>query len=309
MRRPWTRGWPFPDCENPDPPQSCLFISTEDDAAEIRRRLEAAGADLDRVGIARLSHAAGFTLSDLGGLIRMLDEVGPDCRAVFLDPISSHLGRVDGNSQGELRGVLSPLIAMAEARDLAIIGVTHLNKSEGRSAANRVAGSTAWVNAARSVLLFEQDPQDRARTVLLPAKSNLARRVTGLSFRRVSSPGDPEVGMITWDQNSIDMTADEWLELNVQDGLRKRPGPPPAKTQECLAWLREFAGGQPVRVGVARSEAERVGYNVGTLYNAVRLGEFKEFELDSRKWWKPPSTSPGTSALPMATSHDTPPPS
>jgi RecA-family ATPase len=121
---------------------STIFLSAEDEAADtIRPRLDAAGADLSRVHVldaVRVTLADGvlsekcFSLeTDIAALESALLQ-NPDVRLIVIDPLSAYLGGTDSHSNAEIRGLLSPLGAMAARRGVAVSAITHLRKSPGQ---------------------------------------------------------------------------------------------------------------------------------------------------------------------------------
>ena len=72
---------------------------------------------------------------------------------------------------------------MAARLDVAVISITHHNKSQGGSANHKVIGSIAFVAAARAAYLVAADPEDESRRLFLPTKNNLGPSKYGLSFR------------------------------------------------------------------------------------------------------------------------------
>lgn len=170
-------------------PAQCLLISCEDDLADtVVPRLLAAGADLTRVQHVEGVEAADgtpqmFNLAHYNLLAAHL-EANHDTRLVVIDPAGAYIGgKVDDHKDSELRTLLAPLAELAAKYGVSIILVKHLNKGTNIKAVARVGGSVGYVNAVRSALLVAPDPEDDTRKFLLPMKSNLSRRPTGLSYR------------------------------------------------------------------------------------------------------------------------------
>jgi len=129
-----SRGTSFPDgavCES----GSVIFLSAEDDAADtIRPRLDVAGADVFRVhtlDAVRVQLSGGsvtekaFNLeTDCTHLESALSQ-HPDVRLIVIDPLSAYLGGTDSHSNAEIRGLLSPLAALAARCEVAVLAVTH----------------------------------------------------------------------------------------------------------------------------------------------------------------------------------------
>jgi putative DNA primase/helicase len=174
-------------------PGDVIYISAEDSAADtIRPRLEAAGANLDRVHLIDVvTDALGprpFNLiADLGRLDQCLESIRKP-GLVIIDPINACLSSTDGrpfnpNSVPQVRALLVRLEAIATKHGVAIICVTHFTKAKGGSALSKVTGSFAFVAAARSVLTVVRKNDDPDWRVFAPAKNNLGPDVDALAFR------------------------------------------------------------------------------------------------------------------------------
>lgn len=169
-----------------------VYISVEDSAADtIRPRLEAAGADLNRVHlIEKVTDQVGtrpFNLvADLNRLDQCLQGIRKP-RLVVIDPINGCLSSIDGrpfnpNSVPQVRALLVRLEALAVKYGVAIIGITHFTKAKGGSALSRVTGSFAFVAAVRSVFTVARKTDDPEQRIFAPA-NNLGRDVDALGFR------------------------------------------------------------------------------------------------------------------------------
>ena len=178
-----------------------IYISAEDGAADtIRPRLEAAGANLDRVHlIEAVNDHIGprpFNLVvDMDRLERWLLGVRKP-RLVIIDPInacfnSTDFHRFNPSSVQHVRALLGRLEALAAKYRVA---VTHFTKAKGGSALSRVAGSIAFAAVARSVFTVTRKQDDPDVRIFAAAKNNLGRDVDALAFRieqRVTSDNIP----------------------------------------------------------------------------------------------------------------------
>ncbi|MFZ4576083.1 MAG: AAA family ATPase [Phycisphaerales bacterium] len=205
------RAWP--DCPaQVNPIGMVVLLSAEDDAADtIKPRLLALDGDPKRVhileGVRRRidERPDQFSLEgDVARLGRALEQLR-EARLIVIDPISAYLGSVDSHTNADVRRVLAPLADLAGRANVAIVGVTHLNKSGGTKAIYRSTGSLAFVAAARASWCFQKDPDDPDRRLMLPIKNNLARECTGLAYRIVGD--DPP--RLEWDTEPVTITADE----------------------------------------------------------------------------------------------------
>lgn len=168
-------------------PRDVLVLTGEDDPEDtIRPRLQALNADLSRVIVVDVIRQFGqLETADLlmfptdQGLLRdvlVRRRVGlviVDPISAFMDPTLSTYRNVD------VRRALGPLKGMAEEFGHADIVISHFNKASEGDVLARVTDSGAYVQMARSVLMFGPDPDDDegdrgSSKVLVVAKSNLA---------------------------------------------------------------------------------------------------------------------------------------
>jgi hypothetical protein len=145
-----------------DQGENVLIVSYEDAAAQVLRpRFEALGGDLDRLHelyVDLLDGSVSFP-TDLPELDRHVRET--KARAILIDPISAAIDlKLDAHKDQDVRVVLGQLAHLAEREGLAVIMNAHLNKAPSADPYLRINGSTAFYNAARSVLTVTRDPLD-----------------------------------------------------------------------------------------------------------------------------------------------------
>jgi hypothetical protein len=112
---------------------SVIILANEDDAAHtIRPRLDAAGADTDKVyiveGVAREGKQVDlFQLdTDIAALRLKAEEIG-DVRLIIIDPPSAYLGsKVGAYKESDVRRVLAPLTQLAHDTKALVVMVVHL---------------------------------------------------------------------------------------------------------------------------------------------------------------------------------------
>jgi RecA-family ATPase len=146
-----TTGADWPDGE-PCPCGDVILLSAEDALANtVVPRLMGASADMNRVYTLPLirvdaKQRAFLLTEDLDELERHL-VANPDILLVGIDPVTAFMetGKIDSHKTTDVRGVLGPLSALAEERNVAIYTVTHPPKAS-TSAIN------AFVGARRSLL-------------------------------------------------------------------------------------------------------------------------------------------------------------
>lgn len=208
-----SRGAAFPDGAQGFGPAKVLIVTGEDNVSStIVPRLTCLNADLKRISVLKTVAAVtqdgeigqhAFNLStDLPALDKTLTR-DTSIKLVIIDPLSSFLGRTDAHKEAEIRGlVMTPLFALAETHNIAVLIVVHLNKGSG-SPLQRISGSVAIAGAPRMVWAAVADPQQPDRNLFLPVKYNLTKNIGGLAYNIMSSPRDPEVGTVTWHSGAV----------------------------------------------------------------------------------------------------------
>ena len=265
----------FPDGSK-CPTGSVLIVSAEDDPADtIRPRLDAAGADVNRIhAFSSIQFTASdgkkeeraFTLADIPMLEAALGKI-PDCRLVIIDPIGSYLGGgTDAHRDNEVRSVLGPVAELAARFNAAVVMVAHRRKSSGDFADDSALGSRAFTGIARAVWHLSRDPDDRKRRLLLPGKNNLTAEGDGLAFRLEGQP----TGRLVWEDGPVAMTADDAQLAESRSAAEKRkPGPRADARQEAANWLGEALADGPLSPMRLEEEAEKHGHKWRTVQRAA----------------------------------------
>jgi hypothetical protein len=284
-------------------------MSAEDDPARtIRPRLESADADLSRVHVLEsiiLPAAASEDQQQAGLPIERLPTVLAhdlvlleataaglgDCRLIVIDPVSAYLEGVDDYRNTELRGVLSPLKALAERLNIGVMLVSHLAKSGGAHAKHRVIGSIAYVGACRANLMCIRDRTDRTeptgRHVLLcDIGGNLAPTAPTLAYVIEDRGAGPRV---EWLDEPVEITAEEALAAEIEAG--HHPGQA-CERIEAARWLEEMLASGPALVKAIRQAAHDCGIAGRTLDRAkddLRVESYREgYGKDGRWYWRLP---------------------
>ena len=251
----YSRGEAWPDGSGEAPCGSVVFLCSEDGLSDtIRPRLDAHQADCSKVFVIQSTQTnvsesplssyddatplhLRFDLPLLADFVKKQEDV----RLIIIDPITEFLGRSDTNSNAEMRSILSPLAQLAEQTGVAIVCVTHMNKSQqtGQPLLYRALGSIAFTAQARLAYSFERAPTSRKgagspgcddtsgdSVIIRPVKNNLSMEQDGMSYRIVD-------GAIVWDRFDItnnaptpdllaggadESTTRTWLESLLADG-------------------------------------------------------------------------------------------
>ena len=245
-------------------PAGVVLLSAEDGLADtIRPRLDAAGADTERI-VALSTVAEGKTgertisiPKDLAVIERAIARVG--AALVVVDPLMAFLsGKTDSHKDQDVRRALAPLAVLAERTRASVLIVRHLNKAAGGNTLYRGGGSIAIIGAARSGLVVAEDPEDPERRILAANKHNLSRAAPSLAFRVGTAPNG--AARVSWGGVST-LTAGDIL---------KEPIDPEQKSalSEAKEFLRQKLGEVPVAAEEVKKDARGAGISERTLKRA-----------------------------------------
>ena len=262
-------------------PGDVIILSAEDLPGKIIiPRLIAMGADISRIYIikgSKITLPDGSTglvgIDDLskGGDLDLLIEMIKHCPnplLVIIDPYTAYMGQADSNDNIKVRSFLRPLSEVAADHDIAMLGITHLNKNQDLAADFRILGSVGQQNAARMVWIVVTDPEDFDRRYFVWLKGNLAPRHHGLAYRFVNVNVPTSDGDVTpqpscnFEREPVLLTAQELL------APRKQPQGRPKKQSDASEWLESFLSDGPVDSKLIFEEGEHLGYSQRTLERA-----------------------------------------
>jgi putative DNA primase/helicase len=184
----------------------------------------------------------------------LIERIG-DVRMVVIDPISSYLGRVDSHKNAELRAVLEPISDLAARHRVAVLAITHLNKSGSGGANDRVIGSIALVATARAAFIVCRDADDADRRLFLPSKNNIGPGGAGLGFHVVtrSTPSGIVAPAITWDNLPVNVSADQALAIPTRGGRT-------SARERAIDFLRRNLARGPVATRKAEATAAGISW-------------------------------------------------
>jgi hypothetical protein len=212
-----TTGRPLPDGTPSPGPANVLIVSCEDrNAHTLRPRLEAAGADLERVFIVSRKASVAWSLmrlpSEVAALERLIQQTG--AKLVVIEPIMAFLDpSVQVASDANVRQALQPLIELAERYDCCILLIRHLSKAASQAAMYRGGGSIGFVGVCRSAWLAVRAPKNPQQCLLAEVKNNLAAPQTTLRYELLA-PAD-EVARVHW-LGRCSLKADQLLGLSAK---------------------------------------------------------------------------------------------
>ena len=151
-------------------PLKFILTSPEDDPSMQKSRLKVAGADEQYYGFLEVQQADDLMyfsestpnlLIDLKTIGEQLQTFGAD--AWIIDPITNIIGG-NPDKKEDVRNALNPLALLARKLNIAVIGIMHFNKGGGYQS-DKLSGSAAWRDVARSVILVAHDPETNERII------------------------------------------------------------------------------------------------------------------------------------------------
>jgi hypothetical protein len=271
----------------PPPPARVLMFCTEDNAnTTVRPRLEDCGANMKNIRVFSGRNKDGnevkLSFGDRGFevLRKLITAWKPEL--VIFDPMVSFTGsKIDMNQQNQVRGVLEPLIRIAEESNIAIMLVAHATKGDLAA----VMGSQDFTAAPRSVIIAHPDPEiehGEEGCLLVHAKKNLTR--SGQTWR-VRIDG----ARVNWIE-AVDVNLTE-IKAATEAKVRSHVSP-----ADVLSWLKEELrhgshGGTQDALGLwwvplptIMQRASKYGYPRGMVHSArSEMGNVVQRERGSEK--------------------------
>lgn len=161
-------------------PRSVLVSATEEAWDEsVVPKLMAAGADLSRVFHVKPFFGPVDLTQDVAELERLAEE--KDAALLLLDPLMSVVGsRTKTRDFQSVQAALEPVVEVAQKARMSVLGLIHLNKSQGVDLVSKIMDSRAFASVARAILVASRDDRqegDRETFVLGQEKSNYGPRV------------------------------------------------------------------------------------------------------------------------------------
>ena len=195
---------------------------------------------------------------------------------VIFDPIQAYLGNINMNAMLDVRNSLKPLQKLAQKYNTAIVIIMHTNKNTGTTkATNRVMGSYDFIAACRTVLMIENDPENREVKLFMPLKSNLMKECEKhtLSFRIIDS------GKLEWLKNLGYVNPNEILFENNNSTINKSD-----KAEQYILGILS-------RGEILGTELKNLAINVGKIsehtFNTTKLALNKERKIKNYRKGKP----------------------
>ena len=276
-----TQGKPWANApDTPNPKGSVILYNNEESTSCILvPRLIAMGADTSKVIdgkdiLEENGEEYPFDIEkNIPELDKLVDEF-PDTRLIVFDPITSYCF-CNENSNSEVRKALKALVDFAERKNIAVLGLTHLNKKVDLGFINRTIGSRAWSSVPRMVwgIRTEQVEDEDGHKIdtdnrfLINIKCNIGKKPQGMKFHI------GEDGCIIWDEERVNLTID----ANCREKT--------SRINEAVDWLKEYLGNGKVLSTEVFSDGEAQGFGKSLLNRAKQELEIKPCRIDFSGPW------------------------
>jgi len=171
-------------------PGNVVYISSEENAGELRHRFSEAGGDLSRFFIFDREDSAGMNFTTgFDDFLICVNQYHP--KLVIIDPWQSFIGtEIDTNKVNHVRPAMQKLAIIAKRCECAVILVSHVNKKpQAENINNAAIGSTEFVNAARSALRVVADEEEQDARILVHTKANYSAAGDSLKFHITHTGG------------------------------------------------------------------------------------------------------------------------
>jgi hypothetical protein len=296
-----TTGRPFPtETTTTRDPMNVVMMAAEEGISDtIVPRLMSAKADLDRVRIIQSvrMHKNGDKIDDRlvtfqSDIAYIREDMRPDEKFLFIDPITNYVGDVNFNQDGEVRPVLTTLAQLAEELQITVLMVGHFNKNSSVSSAmDKASGARAWTAVPRNVWGFFRDIDDRENRYMTNLKMNNAKESeTSLLFQideheiGTKPNGKPwMMPFVVWGEKS-DKTAEEMIAAERPEARRDNKG---------VVFVNSAIRSAPRKADEIYKEADDKGISEPTIKRACNtIGVIKYKTGDGWFWQHPADKTP-----------------
>ena len=274
-------------------PGVVIYQPKENDyETDIRPRLDTLKANNENIFTIEERYEDGSSASPLSLTDKRIKEVLEEHHPQLLvfDPLQSYLGEnVDMHKANEVRPILDSLADLAKEYQCTIVIVSHMSKMTTASALDRILGTSDLRNAARSIIIVGNDPNDQNRRVFTHAKNSLGELGQSVAYHIDTSAG----GVVI--DGFCDLEPDDVVKAK-QDGSRNKPS---VCRDEAINLLQEMLG-EPgyCRLEDIQAAAAMQGISERTLQRAKKELFLKSLSVgysnNKTTWWLYPGVDKET---------------
>jgi hypothetical protein len=258
----------FCPCSSERAPDGCVLWLEAEDSLEstVAPRLIAAGADMKRVALRGHGEVTPAQLRAFVGETR--------AKLVVVSPLKAYLETHQPNEEIEARKAMEAMHGTVRGLGCAIVGIIHTNKKPGLTAMERIAGSGAYTQYARSAILLRREPGDGLRR-LMHGWTNVGVEGDDLLFE-LEHTGDPRLPPAKRNPRSQFVKANWKLaedNADLDTFFESRQGIEGDET--ALEWLVVWLQGKGL---VPREEVLAAGQTAGHSESALRAAFTKGYK-------------------------------
>jgi len=259
-----------------------LWCQIEDDPRKtLRPRLEAAGANLDRIHLVGRDKNRRVRIQ-LPEDTEALGQLASDkqARLIVIEPLASFVrSSLRIGDEQDCRLALEPLVQLAQDQDLLVMAQRHLTKGK-QDAVSQGLGSVAIANLARSILRCDFNPSKKGQRVVWRVAGNQGKPPPAIAYTIENVDG---IGRVVWG-SEVEMEGDR-IETDQDAGTRDVIG-------DAVRLLKAKIKDNWVPYQHLIGEAIAAGISERTLRSAkARLGVRSQRKVkgaDVRWYWGPP---------------------
>jgi putative DNA primase/helicase len=287
-------GATWPDATRAAVGSGLIWTSEDSPADTLVPRLMRMGADLDRIHFIEQARPSDGKprpfnpATDMPALVAKAEAIG-DVALLILDPVVAAMPMTrNSHNNAETRNGMQPVVDLAKAADIAIIGITHLAKgTDGKDPLERLNGSGAFGALPRLVMGAAKNAaegDDEPERIMVRIKSNIGPSGGGFGYHidmaTLHENPSIEATRIVW-EHPIEGTARELLAEAEGDQTGKVP-----KLERAKRFLADFLA----NTKRSATEIEAAAQNEGMSWSSVRRASedlhVQKFREGGRHWWQ-----------------------
>lgn len=253
-----------------------MLAAYEDSVARIQQQARVLGIDQRKMFLLEGSRdhdgeMMPFCSADIPNLIDALEQM-PKVRMLIIDPWTEFMTD-NPNHEDQIRAAIKPLHRVASERQVTVIILSHTNKrADSGSATDRIGGSVALKNRARSVLMVRET--EGGEIGVAHAKVNATTKAKTMLYR-----WDDEA---KWSDGQNPFTWSGTSEITAQELFAQRG---PTKVEEASSWLRSTLAEGELCANEVEELADDQGIAGATLRKAAKhTCEIRKDGLGEWKW-------------------------
>lgn len=286
--------WGGTNPEDGQPGGLVKLYSAEDPLQQVLvPRMRANGANMRHI-YAEGIDIQTFLPDGIDDMARGIEELG--FGMIIIDPVIAYIGsKHDSNSAQDVRYIMRKLSDLAQVSGVVILGVMHPKKGEETQALHKmIGGSSAFGQAARSVLGVCRHPEDEDQRIVGRIKGNLNRPPTPYIYEIVGTtletPDHVEIptsrvkfiGKVDGEFDFIGALQGRAPSSEEDDGRG-------VKQQDAMTFLRAHLALGPVKASQLRTMVQGQSFSYGTMDAAAHALGVERPVIDGSTHWKLPS--------------------